>query len=88
MKEEDLQNTEKQFEEALGQLKDGSAKACFLVVVRADDHAQTFFAGEDGEEVVAGTVCMTKVHEWLIRHGFIVPQPAVFVLGELIRRIE
>ena len=88
MKEEDLQNTEKQFSEALEQMKDGSAKAVFLVVVRADDHAQTYFAGEDGEEAVAGTVCISKVHEWLLRHGLILSQPSIFVLGELLRRAK
>jgi len=86
MSEKDLEETERQFQKALDDARQGKTSAVFLVAVGEDDQAITFFSGDDDCKATAGSVCLSRVWEFLVKNGIFMPQGAAIGLGHLLRR--
>lgn len=88
MTEKDIQATEGRFQEVLSEMRKGAVSAVFVVVVGEDDAATTFFSGEDGQEAIAGSICMSRVWEWLLKNGLVMSQQAIIQLGQILRLVR
>jgi len=86
MTPDELMEVEKNFRKAAHELEEGTASAVFLVVVSKDDSADTYFAGQDGEQVPAGLCALSTIHEWLVNNGMMASRAEMLMMGKQLRR--
>ena len=86
MTPEDILDAERQFAETVSNAREGSVIGIFLVTVHKDDSADSYFAGEDGQQATAGLGALSSIAEWLVQNGCVMELSEMLSLGDQIRK--